>query len=393
MRNVLPIGSVSPRGSTTPFASARRHHSSASPACRAASRSRRSPSSTRTPRLTRARIGLSATSNASSVTETSVTRTGTTRCLLQTNSASGASSGSTSSTPAFASASFACRSSARGCTSSSSAASCGWIPTATAVGLEAGSSRNSVASISASSLIVSIAAPFSRSACERSPVSPVACTCSVRVSESGLYCSAITRRTRPESGSICTIPPLMSRGERVIGRASLRQVLVEECVDVRPQRLQRVRRRDVERVRLGERLLEVRLAVRGHGLAAVLLHRIAELVALHLRPDDVLELAARLLDRLRAGGRPRLRERRLGIRLRLERRLDVLLLRAAERVAEPVLVPRVRVLRLQGVDRRVRLVLVGTRLAQRREVDRMADLVDDRARRSLGCRRAGALEA
>ena len=41
---------------------------------------------TRIPRLTFARIGLSATSNASSVTERSVTRTGTTRCLLQTNS-------------------------------------------------------------------------------------------------------------------------------------------------------------------------------------------------------------------------------------------------------------------------------------------------------------------
>ncbi len=60
---------------------------------------RSSTESTRRPRLTFARIGLRLTSNASSVTERSVTRTGTTRCLLQTNSVSGASSGSTSSTP------------------------------------------------------------------------------------------------------------------------------------------------------------------------------------------------------------------------------------------------------------------------------------------------------
>src|SRR5262245_203525 len=158
------------------------------------------------------------------------------------------------------------------------------MPTATASGLDSGSSRNSVASISASSLIVSIAAPFSLSACERSPVSPVDCTCSVRVSESGLYWSAITRSTRPLSGSICTSPPLRSLGDSgVIEHASLRQVLVEEVVDVRPQRLQRVGRRDVERVRLGECLLEVRIAVGSGGFAAVLRHRLAELDALHVR--------------------------------------------------------------------------------------------------------------
>src|ERR1051326_5800666 len=174
------------------------------------------------------------------------------------------------------------------------------MPRATASAFPAGSSRRSVASISASSLIVSIAAPFSRSASERVPVSPVACTWSERVSESGLYCSAITRSTREVSGSTCTIPPLRSRGEMGVIRRSLREALVEVVVDVRPQRLQRVGRRDVERVRLGVRLLEVLRAVRRHGLAAVPGHRLAELVAVDRRADHVLEVAGRLLDRLRA---------------------------------------------------------------------------------------------
>ena len=55
-----------------------------------------------------------------------------------------------------ASASFAWSASARGWTRLSSAASCGWMPSATVSGLLAGSSSRSVASISASSLIVSI---------------------------------------------------------------------------------------------------------------------------------------------------------------------------------------------------------------------------------------------
>ena len=39
------------------------------------------------------------------------------------------------------------------------------------------------------------------------------CACSVRVSVSGLYCSAMMRSTRALSGSISTRPPLMSFGE------------------------------------------------------------------------------------------------------------------------------------------------------------------------------------
>ena len=54
---------------------------------------------TRSPRLTLARIGFSAGSNASSVIESSVTRTGATRLRLQTKSASGASGGAISRVP------------------------------------------------------------------------------------------------------------------------------------------------------------------------------------------------------------------------------------------------------------------------------------------------------
>src|SRR5262245_6494815 len=184
------------------------------------------------------------------------------------------------------------------------------MPSLTASGFASGSLSRSAASISASSLIVSTAAPFSRNAIERSPLSPAAdCTCSVRVSVSGLYWSAIARSTRPVPGSIWTMPPLSSRGLSVIGRFSLGQVLVEEVVDVRAQRPQRVGRRDVERVRLGEGLLEVLRAVRGDGLAAVLRRRLAELDPLDVGPDHVLELGrigAGLLDGLRpretAGG-------------------------------------------------------------------------------------------
>ena len=54
---------------------------------------------TRRPSDTLARIGLSGGSNASSVIENSVTRTGTTRLRLQMNSTSGASGGRISSVP------------------------------------------------------------------------------------------------------------------------------------------------------------------------------------------------------------------------------------------------------------------------------------------------------
>ena len=50
----------------------------------------------------------------------------------------------------------------------------------------------SVASISTSSLIVSIGAPLSRSCSERSPPSAPICAWSVRVSVSGLYWKTIT---------------------------------------------------------------------------------------------------------------------------------------------------------------------------------------------------------
>ena len=73
---------------------------SAPPRC---AKPRSSVVSTRRPRLTLARIGFSAASNASSVIENSVTRTGTTRLLLQMNSTSGASGGRISSVPPRAS--------------------------------------------------------------------------------------------------------------------------------------------------------------------------------------------------------------------------------------------------------------------------------------------------
>ena len=56
------------------------------------------------PRLTLARIGLSSVSNASSVIENSVTRTGTMRLRLHTNTVSGACIGTISTAPAIDSA-------------------------------------------------------------------------------------------------------------------------------------------------------------------------------------------------------------------------------------------------------------------------------------------------
>ena len=77
-----------------------------------------------------------------------------------------------------------------------------------------GNSSWSVASSSASSLMVSTAGPRSRSASTRTPSCPpgIAWICSVRDSESGLYCSAMTLFTTEVSGSIVTMPPLTRRG-------------------------------------------------------------------------------------------------------------------------------------------------------------------------------------
>ena len=102
----------------------------------------------------------------------SVMRTGTMRFLLQTNSVSGACIGAISSVPGCASALFACKL-ARAriddrLRARRAAAEC---RAATAFGFWSGNSSWSVASISASSLIVSTGGPFSRSASERSPLS------------------------------------------------------------------------------------------------------------------------------------------------------------------------------------------------------------------------------
>ena len=63
--------------------------------------------------------------------------------------------------------------------------------------------------------MVSTAGPRSRSASTRTPSWPpgIAWICSVRVSESGLYCSAMTLFTADVSGSMVTMPPLTRRGE------------------------------------------------------------------------------------------------------------------------------------------------------------------------------------
>ena len=87
---------------------------------------------TRRPRLTLARVGFSDGSKASSVIENSVTRTGTTRFALQTNSTSGASGGRISSVPEFDSEFSVCSSAVVGLTSASRTASCGAMPYFTA---------------------------------------------------------------------------------------------------------------------------------------------------------------------------------------------------------------------------------------------------------------------
>src|SRR5690242_2083083 len=96
----------------------------------------------------------------------------------------------------------------------SSAASWAKMPDSATPPFCSGNSSWSVASISTSSFSVSTGGPFRRSTSERSPPSALtACTCSERVSESGLYCSAITRSTAELAASISTMPPLRMRGE------------------------------------------------------------------------------------------------------------------------------------------------------------------------------------
>jgi len=187
--------------------------------------------STRSPRLTLARMGLSATSNASSVIENSATRTGTMRLRLQMKRTSGATGGRISSVPAAACAAIASSSLLVGLTSASSTASCGAMPKFTAVALLSGNSSWSVASISASSLMLSIAGPLSRNGCERSLAlsPPVPCTCSERDSASGLYCSEIMRFTCDVVASSTTRPPLRSLGlpgNELMGASALRDVVI-----------------------------------------------------------------------------------------------------------------------------------------------------------------------
>ena len=173
---------------------------------------RSSTVSTRMPRLNLARIGFSAASNASSVIDSSVMRTGTMRFGPKMNSGSGACEGAISMEPAEASAFAAASCRLLGYTMVSMAASCGCRPNCTACASLP--SSESVASISASTLIVSMGGPFRRSASSMSPDScPAARICSERVSVSGLYCRAMMRSTPPLAASISTRPPRSSRGE------------------------------------------------------------------------------------------------------------------------------------------------------------------------------------
>src|SRR6185503_6981345 len=86
---------------------------------------RSSTDNTRIPKETFARMGLSAGSNASSVTLKSVMRTGTIRCELQTNSVSADCMGTSSIVPRAARASLAISAAAEGYAIASSVASCG----------------------------------------------------------------------------------------------------------------------------------------------------------------------------------------------------------------------------------------------------------------------------
>jgi hypothetical protein len=83
--------------------------------------------------LSEARIGLRFTSNADSLTDSSVSRTGITRLLPHVNSVNGISIGLISILPCCVSLVAARNCSVVGCTSISSTASCGWIPSGVAV--------------------------------------------------------------------------------------------------------------------------------------------------------------------------------------------------------------------------------------------------------------------
>ncbi|MBN3929945.1 hypothetical protein IQ279_09880 [Streptomyces verrucosisporus] len=138
-----------------------------------------------------------------------------TRLLPQVNRVSGISIGLISMAPFLDSRVASLIWAVVGCTSISSVASCGWIPSGAA------SSSWSVASISAVNFHVSCAGPFSRSASLRSPplppppaspLPPAACGLMLRSRVSGLNCSTMMRCGIPRSGSTITIPDRMGLG-------------------------------------------------------------------------------------------------------------------------------------------------------------------------------------
>ncbi len=168
------------------------------------------------PMPSEARIGLRSTSKADSLTDSSVSLTGMTRLLPQVNSVNGISIGLISMVP-FCDSLLAARNCAVvGCTSISSVASCGWIPSGAAI------SSWSVASISAVNFQVSWAGPLRRSASLRSPLplpppaasppSPADCGAMLRSRVSGLNCSTMMRWGVPWSGSTTTMPERMGLG-------------------------------------------------------------------------------------------------------------------------------------------------------------------------------------
>src|SRR6266567_386423 len=198
---------------------------------------------TRMPRLTLALMGFRATSKASSVMLKSVSRTGRTLALLQTNRVSGASTGAISRVPPEARSLLAWTCALGGYTTVSKAASSGASPSCTVRWFRAGNSSWSVASISASSLMVSTGGPFSRSASSLSPPSgPAPWTWSVRVSVSGLYCRTTTRCRADVSGSSRTIPPFNTRG--VPGKVLISQQPPDEPAPDQPHEAADHRARD-----------------------------------------------------------------------------------------------------------------------------------------------------
>src|ERR1700683_188478 len=182
--------------------------------------------STRMPSDTFARMGFSCGSNASSVIERSVMRTGVMRFLFHTNTVSADSMGRISTVPSSDKISLAINTPLDGYTSSSSDESCGWIPSDMAV--ESPLANWSVASISPSHLIVSTGGPFSRMISVRSGSSPTVCGFSERVSVSGLYCSMILPSGIPVVGSSDRIAPFCSRGEMLDMGASPRSLQRDE---------------------------------------------------------------------------------------------------------------------------------------------------------------------